>query len=271
MPAKIVIHCSAVATRDVARRLDRDARGVRARDDVVEREQRMRRDRAARRGTRRCRRRRSRRSTSASYSAASSCTGPRAVVMKNAVGFMRANCSRPISPSVSGVSGQFRCTKSERSSSSSSSTFVAPRAAASSSDEVRVVREHGHRERRAQLDQPAADLPDADDAERLAEQLAAPQRHAVLHHLAPDHAVGERDLLGQREHEPERVLGDRFAPGPRVVAHDHAGRGARVDVDDVVARARGAHREQIGATRRAAPDRRSTARRRPGCGPARCG
>ena len=209
--------------------------------------------------------------TSASYSAASSCTGPRAVVMKNAVGFMRANCSRPISPSVSGVSGQFRCTKSERSSSSSSSTFVAPRRRRFLVGEVRVVREHGHRERRAQLDQPTADLPDPDDPERLAEQLAAAQRHAVLHDLAPDHPIGERDLLRQREHEPERVLGDRLASGARVVAHDHARRGARVDVDDVVARAGGADREQVGTPCEQRRARRSTARRRPGCGRARCG
>ena len=38
------------------------------------------------------------------------------------------------------------------------------------------MREHAHRERHAQLDQAAADLADADDAQRLAEQLAAPQR-----------------------------------------------------------------------------------------------
>ena len=176
--------------------------------------------------------------TSASYSAASSCTGPRAVVMKNAVGFIRANCSRPMRPSVSGVSGQFRCTKSERSSSSSSSTFVAPARRGLVLDEVGVVGEHRHRERRAQLDEPTTDLPDADDPERLAQQLAAAQRHAVLHDLAPDHAIGQRDLLRQREHEPERVLGHRLAAGTGVVAHDHPGGGARVDVDDVVARAR---------------------------------
>ena len=42
--------------------------------------------------------------------------------------------------------------------------------------QVRVVGEHRHRERRTQLDEAAADLTDADDAERLAEQLGAAQR-----------------------------------------------------------------------------------------------
>ena len=115
--------------------------------------------------------------TSASYSAASSCTGP-ACGRDEERGRLHARrtARRPSAPRSRGVSGQFRCTKSDRSSSSSSSTFVTPRAAASLVGEVRVVREHGHRERRAQLDQPAADLPDADDPERLAEQLGAAQR-----------------------------------------------------------------------------------------------
>ena len=257
--------------RDVARRLDRDPRGVRAGDDRVEREQRMAPDRAARRGTRRCRRPRSCRSPSASYSAASSCTGPRAVVTKNAVGFMRANCSAPMSPSVSGVNGQFRCTKSERSSSSSSSTFVTPRAAASSSERYgsyasTVIANGAHSSTSRPPICPTPTMPSVLPSSSL---LRSGMRSWTT--LASDHAVGERDLLRQREHEAERVLRHRLATGTRVVAHDHAGRGARLDVDDVVARARRADGEQVGAALEERRPGRSTARRRRGCGPARCG
>ncbi len=48
--------------------------------------------------------------------------------------------------------------------------------------------------------------------------------------------------------KPERVLGDGLATRTGVVADDHPGRGARVDVDDVVPRAGGTDREQVRAT-----------------------
>ena len=71
---------------------------------------------------------------SSSSSAFSSWMKPRAVLMKNAVGFMRANCFAPIMPRVSSVSGQLTDTKSASAISVSSSTFLAPRRAISSAE-----------------------------------------------------------------------------------------------------------------------------------------
>ena len=62
---------------------------------------------------------------SASYSASSSIRPPRATLMTYAVGFISANCARPIMPVVSGVFGMCTVTKSlwrSTSSNDSSST-----------------------------------------------------------------------------------------------------------------------------------------------------
>ena len=63
-------------------------------------------------------------SVRASARAAESTTGPRAVLMRKAVGFIRASCSRPISPFVAGVRGQCRETISDWESSSSRDTCL---------------------------------------------------------------------------------------------------------------------------------------------------
>ena len=112
--------------------------------------------------------------------------------------------------------------------------------------QIGVVREHRHRERRAQLHDAAPDLAHTHDPERLAGKLGSAQLGADLHDLTPDHAIGERDLLREREHEAERVLRHRFAPRAGVVADDHPGGRARLDVDDVVARPGRTHREEVG-------------------------
>jgi len=58
----------------------------------------------------------------ASIKADWSTTGPRAVFIRMAEGFILANCSRPITPRVSSVKGRWRLTMSLRPSNSSSST-----------------------------------------------------------------------------------------------------------------------------------------------------
>ena len=66
-------------------------------------------------------------SRSASISAASCTTGPRAVLMKYADGFIFANSAAPIRPCVRSSSRQFTDTKSDSASSVSRSTIVTPR------------------------------------------------------------------------------------------------------------------------------------------------
>ena len=265
-----MIHCSAVATRDVARRLDGDARGVRARDHVVERQQRV----AGSGGS----------SWNTSMPAPAIAPLVERVVQRGLVvhrpargrdeerarlharellathepfglGRQRTVEVHEVGPLEQLVELDLRRTP-RRGLARPTGTG---RTRARSSRTARTARPAGHRSarrRRCRASCPAA---------RCCAGASGPGRPP------PDHAVGQHDLLGQREHETQRVLGDRFATGTGVVAHDHPGRGARVDVDDVVARARRAHREQVGATRQERRCRRSTARPRRDCAPARCG
>ena len=68
-----------------------------------------------------------RRARNASISAASSTMGPRATLMKYAVGRIRANCGAPTRWRVSSLSRQQTATKSAAASSVSRSTLRAPR------------------------------------------------------------------------------------------------------------------------------------------------
>ena len=62
-------------------------------------------------------------------------------------------------------------------------------------------------------------------------------------------AVGLRDVLGERQHHRQRVLGHGVGIGARLVDHEHARRGARRHVHRVVARTARRHREKVGAAR----------------------
>ena len=88
---------------------------------------------------------------------------------------------------------------------------------------VGIEDHHFHFERRAQLHQAPSDGAEPDDTEGLAEQLAPPKRQPVTEWSSPQHAVGDRDLLGQVQHEAERMFGDRLRAGPGVVAHRDPG------------------------------------------------
>ena len=114
--------------------------------------------------------------------------------------------------------------------------------------EVGIERQDLHTERRAQLHQTAADRAQSDHTQRLAEKLTALQSQPISQRTASQRPVRDRDPLRQIEHEAQRVLGDGFGTGPGIVAHRDAGTGARLDVDDVVARTRRAHRKQIPAS-----------------------
>ena len=59
---------------------------------------------------------------------------PRLVLMITALDFIIANCSLPISPRVSPVSGTWMLTTSEVRSNSSNPTFLAPNSSSSSAE-----------------------------------------------------------------------------------------------------------------------------------------
>ena len=55
--------------------------------------------------------------------------------------------------------------------------------------------------------------------------------------FTPQRLVDLDDALRQRQHHAERVLGHRLRIAARLIDHQHAGLGAGLDVDGVVARA----------------------------------
>ena len=84
--------------------------------------------------------------------------------------------------------------------------------------DVRVVREHPHAEGRGALRHLGGDAPDADEAQRLAEQLGA--LDLLLEELALLHGVVRLDeVVGNGQHEAERQLGHRDRRGGRRVLH----------------------------------------------------
>ena len=113
--------------------------------------------------------------------------------------------------------------------------------------QVGVGGEHRHPEGPRELGDAAADVADADQAEGLAADLAAHQVLAAVAAVPPQPAVVLGDALGEVEHQPQRVLGDRRGVGARLVHDEHAGPGAGGDVDGVVAGADRGHAEQPGA------------------------
>ena len=171
---------------------------------------------------------------------------PRAVVMKKACGCISANSRAPIMPRLSFVSGQLIETKSERRSRSSSSTFSPPRARHLLGGEIGIVGDHVHvQEALAEFGDAAADIAEPDDADGLALRLVADQRVAVDIALAPQRAVGLEDALRQRQQHAERMLGDRIGVAAGLIDHQHARRGAGVDIDGVEARAVAGDDQQV--------------------------
>ena len=76
---------------------------------------------------------------------------------------------------------------------------------------IRVVGQHAHAEQTlAQLRQPAADIADANDTDRLVQQLRADERIAGNIRRATHPAVDLDDPLRQRQQHRQRVLGHRL-------------------------------------------------------------
>ena len=116
--------------------------------------------------------------------------------------------------------------------------------------QIRVVRKHAHTEQAlAQLRQPAADIADADDTDRLVQQFGADERIARNVGRATHATIHLDDPLRQCQQHRQRVLGHRLLVAARLVHHDDALPRARVDIDRVVARAVRRHRDQIGRLR----------------------
>ena len=160
--------------------------------------------------------------------------------------------------------------------------------------EIGVVGQHLHVEQRAaQPRDAAADVAEPADADGAAVDVVADEGVAVLHRAFAQRVVGLDDLLRQHQHHGEHVRGDRIGVAAALVDHQHAGVGAVLDVDGVVAGAAGRDDQQVRrarqqilvdvvfrrqlVARRAAPGRRAPRRRsghdraRGNCSPAcRC-
>ena len=89
-----------------------------------------------------------------------------------------------------------------------------------------------------------ADAAEAEHAQRLARELDAPEARA-LPAAVLERRVRLRDVAGQREQQPDRVLGRRDDGRLRRVRHDDAAARRRLDVDVVHADARAADHLQI--------------------------
>ena len=115
---------------------------------------------------------------------------------------------------------------------------------ARSAEQKRIVGDHFHLQSEGAVGNDRADIPAANDAERLAEDLHA--HELVLFPLAgAGGSIGFRDLSRQRQHQRNRVLrgGDRIAE--RRVHHDDAARSRGRNVDIVDADAGAADHLQI--------------------------
>ena len=113
--------------------------------------------------------------------------------------------------------------------------------------QIRVVSQHGHGEQApAQFGQAGADIAQADDADGPAVDVVAGIGGAVDACLAAHVAVGLDDAFGQDDEHAEHVLGHRLAVAAGLVDREHAGGGAGLHVDGVVAGAAAGEHKQVG-------------------------
>ena len=177
---------------------------------------------------------------------ASTISGPRAVLIRNAVGFIFASRSRLTRPAVCGVSGQCRLITSERAKRSSSSHHF-DRQARRQRPLERVVSENVHAERVGQLGGAFADPAQSDDAHRLSSQLDErrfPDREiGLVRPLAGTHGlVVKADVMAELEQQGKDVLGDRTRSIDRHVRDRNSALARGRDVDAVEAGRR--HRDE---------------------------
>ena len=174
---------------------------------------------------------------SASATAASSTTPPRATLRTIEPGLSLAIASRPISPRVARVSGTWTVTTSERASISSKSTSSTPWLAAASAVTNGSTPEDGHLHRPGADRDGLADLAEADDPERPAAQLE-PGELGALPLAAAERRVGRGDPAGDPVEQGQRVLGGGDRVAGRGVDDDDPGPRRRIEVDVVDADAR---------------------------------
>ena len=116
--------------------------------------------------------------------------------------------------------------------------------------EERIVGQHVHVEhRRAELGDAAADIAEANDADGLVVDVVARVEIAVVHRAFAERVVGLDDLLRQHQHHGEHMRGDRVGIAAGLVDDQHAGVGAVLDVDGVVAGAAGRDDQQVRCAR----------------------
>ena len=168
----------------------------------------------------------------ASFSAASSISSPRAVLMIRMPGFIFA--SRSSLNEVVRLGGRREVKRQEVGGGADlvERQQLDAHAFGEIARDERVVGDDAHAERAGALRDFLADAAEPGDAERLASQLGAEE--ALLLPLRLLHrAVGGRNDAGQRQHERARVLGDADAVGARRVDDEDAARAGRGDIDVV--------------------------------------
>ena len=137
-------------------------------------------------------------------------------------------------------------TKSARRSSSSSATLTAAARLDGVGIEIGIARDHLHGEQAAaEFGHAAADIAEADDADGTALHVIAHEGGAVAHGAAPQGVIGLDDLLREHEHHRDHMRRHRLGVAAGLIDHEHAGLGAVLDVDGVVAGAAGGHHEQV--------------------------
>ena len=184
----------------------------------------------------------------ASASAASSTSSPRAALTIRTPSRIFAIASAPTNPRVSSVSGRCSVRKSAAAKTSSDGLGMldAELAEALGRDE-RVVADDAHAEPERPPRDLAADPAEAEHAERLVGELdPAPAR--ALPAALLQRRVRLRDVAGERDEQPDRVLGGRDDGRVGRVRDDDPPPRRRVDVDVVDADAGAAdHLQPLGA------------------------
>ena len=175
--------------------------------------------------------------SSAASRSSSTISGPRATLSTRTPSLHLASASASSQPSVSGVLG--RCSGEEVGLRvdvvGGLGLLDAELAVALGADE-RVEGDDAHPEALGAMGHELADAPEAEDPERLVEQLDARELRALP--LAGDQArVRLGHVAGQREQQRHRVLGGGDDVGLRRVGDDDAALGGGGDVDVVDAHA----------------------------------
>ena len=172
----------------------------------------------------------------ASKSAASSTMPPRAALTSTRLGFARASCSAPISPTVSAVLRQVDADEVGLVEQLLEAHHAHTHLRGPAGLDVGVVGDHAHSEGAQPLRDEHPDPAEPDDAHGLLVELD-PGVARTLPLAVAQGGVRRADVASRGEHERHRELRGADDVGGRGVDHHHAALGRGADVDVVEAHA----------------------------------